>query len=301
MMIDLISQKIEAEKETKTYRRLDSEHPFSLYLGYNNKGFKSLVITEESEDVTITPTRIIETCICRRPDGKLSLEFALTDNRFANMFYRFCEDVIVSSKKTPKAQAIKFIVNRWGAWRLMFQNAENGYMSDSSIIGLLGELVFIEKKMQKIYGIDRSIHSWEGPIGNHKDFIIDDTWYEVKTVSNGSKSIKISSLEQLDSARIGKLEVVKVDQTSVENVNAINLNLQVEKVKKYIYNMDTLNEYNIKLAEVGYCYDEYYSRQSFELVRIKEFTVDEGFPRIRREDVRKEIIKVQYEILLPEL
>jgi hypothetical protein len=300
-MVDHIKQILENEKESKTYRRINSSHPLSIYIGYNSKEYPSMVLTEYSADLSVASTKIIEVNTYRRTDGKLALEFALTDKLFSTMFYKFCEDVITSSNNISKDKAIIFFVNRWEAWRLMFQNANKDILSDKVIEGLLGELIFIEKSMIPKYGLHKSISAWEGPMGKPKDFIINQTWYEVKTISTAAKSIVISSLEQLDADNEGFLEVMKVERTNRENSNAVNLNIQIEKIKNVMTDINDLKEFMRKLSLVGYCIDETYSKQYFEFKTSKEFAVKDGFPRIRRKDIPKEILKLQYEISLADL
>lgn len=300
-MVDLIKQILENEKESRTYRRINSFHPLAIYIGYNNKEYQTMVLTESSPDVSVVSTKIIEVNTYRRTDGKLALEFALTDNQFSTMFYKFCEDVIISSQNIPKDKSVEFFINRWEAWQLMFQNANKDFLSDKAIEGLLGELLFIEKSMIPKYGIHRSICAWEGPLGKPKDFVIEKTWFEVKTIATTAKSIVISSLEQLESDDEGFLEILKVERTNSENHNAVNLNIQIERIKKTITNINDLSDFMRKLSKVGYCYDEYYSAQYFEFKSSKEFVVGNEFPRIRKKDIPKEILKVQYEISLADL
>lgn len=301
-MVDFIKQILENEKESKTYRRINSFHPLSIYIGYNSKGYQSMVLTENGKSLlSVNSTKIIEVNLYRRSDGKLSLEFALTDSIFSTMFYKFCEDVIISSQDITKDKAIVFFVNRWEAWRLMFQNAARDFLSDTVIEGLLGELLFIEKRMIPEYGVHKSINAWDGPMGKPKDFTIDQTWYEVKAVSTAAKSIIISSLEQLDSDNEGMLVVVKLERTNIENGNAITLNDQIDRIKNAITDITDLREFVRRLSLLGYRFDEYYSKQCFEYKSLKDFLVKDDFPRIRRKDIPKEIVKVQYEIALAQL
>lgn len=300
-MINIITEKFEQERESMTYRRINNTHPIDIYLGYNQTGKKSMVVTEVGMNILLDSTQVIETQVSKRTDGKLSVEFALLDDKFSTMFYKFCEDIIYSSAKLKKKQAIKFVANRWNAWRMMFKNDLNNILPDNVIQGLLGELLFLEKVMMPKYGVERSIKSWDGPLGNPKDFTIDETWYEVKTTTSGNSIIKISSLEQLDSDKEGQLEIVRVDSTNSENDNAINLNMQVEKIRSKIDGIEILKEYMRRLSSVHYCYEEYYNSVCFEYKTIEEYQVNDSFPRIKRSNLPNAILKVQYDINIAEL
>ena len=68
------------------------------------------------------------------------------------------------------------------------------------------------------------MESWMGPLLGHKDFEIDDTWYEVKSVNENAIQVTISSLEQLESDVNGYLVVVRLEDTSSVSGCSINLN-----------------------------------------------------------------------------
>lgn len=300
-MFDLIESKFEQERDNHTYRRIDAEHPISIYLGYNNKGYKSMVITEQGIDVNVASTKIIEATLTKRPDQKLSLEFALVDNKFSNMYYRFCDDIIVSCRNIQNIKAINFIINRWNAWRLMFHNIGNECLSDSMVMGLVGELLFIEKVMEPKYGINRSIKAWVGPLGNPKDFMIDDIWYEIKTTTHSSDRIKISSIEQLDSDKSGLLNIIRIEKTSLEDKLSVNLNRQIDLIKQKIEDTGVLYDFLYKLTNIGYCYNEDYDSKCYKYTSIEKYNVDDKFPRMHRENIPRAVSKIQYEILIPDI
>ena len=69
-------------------------------------------------------------------------------------------------------------------------------ISDEQIKGLIGELLFLTDNMIPNYGETRAIQAWSGQEMTRKDFSIDDTWVEVKTIDFGKPTVVISSLEQ---------------------------------------------------------------------------------------------------------
>lgn len=301
MMLDDIKKIFEDEKLSKAYKRINSIHPIDIYLGYNEAEEKSLVIIEQSKCRIVASTKIINTNIGKREDGKIKLEFALTDVVFDEMFFKFCEDIIISSLNEKKQRAVEHIINRWNAWRVMFQNASIDRLSDQVLQGLIGELEFIKNKMIPQYGYKKAIVAWDGPMGGHKDFVIEDTWFEVKTCSLSSDTVKISSLEQLDAEQEGNLEIIRLEKVNYECNDAISLNVLVEDVKKQILDVDILKLYYEKLSKIGYHYNTVYDSMTFIIGDKKTYVVNNKFPRIRRKDVPKQIQSIQYDLRISNL
>ena len=74
------------------------------------------------------------------------------------------------------------------------------------------------------YGVEKSVLSWIGPREAAQDFVVDDTWYEIKTIASSSEAVTISSLEQLDSNQQGELVVQYADKTSITNQSGCTVN-----------------------------------------------------------------------------
>ena len=151
------------------------------------------------------------------------------------------------------------------------------------------------------YGIEKSIIAWQGPSKNHKDFEIEDTWYEIKTIGQAALTIKISSVEQLDSTVKGNLEVVVLNKTNEEFNNSISLNKIVEVLSKKINSFEAYRMFQNKLLEAGYSYDEEYENYVYKYIKRSTYLVNDDFPRVRLNDLSDEIVKVSYEILLKDI
>lgn len=300
-MLETVKKIFEEEKLSKAYRRINSSHPINIYLGYNSIGKKSLVVIEESIIKNAISTKIIKVILGKREDGKIQLEFSLMDKLFEELFYKFCEDIVLASQNSLKERAIEDIVNRWNAWKTMFQNANNEVLSDIIIQGLIGELLFIKNYMIPKYGFEQAITSWEGPIGGHKDFVIANTWYEVKTCSFSSDTVKISSLEQLDSINVGYLKITRIEKTNETDATAVNLNMIVEEIKEKILSVDTLKLYYEKLSNLKYNYNALYDKITFKIGTEELFEVNEKFPCIRRKEIPAQVQSIQYELRISNL
>ena len=85
--------------------------------------------------------------------------------------------------------------------------------------------------MIKKYGQDIALESYIGTDLAHKDFEAQNTWYEVKSIHNGVRSVKISSIEQLDSEIDGKLVVLTFDQGTPSYEGNITLNKLISEFR----------------------------------------------------------------------
>lgn len=92
----------------------------------------------------------------------------------------------------------------------LFTKTRTSLLSENEIRGLLGELIFLKENMFKKYQMNRSIISWQGCEKAHKDFEINAEWYEVKTIRQNGDTVTISSIEQLDDEKDGKLVVIRI-------------------------------------------------------------------------------------------
>ena len=159
----------------------------------------------------------------------------------------------------------------------------------------------LDSELMPRYGSEKSALSWTGPKAAHQDFILEDTWYEVKTISSGKDEVKISSVEQLDCQNDGKLIVVYADNTSRTNENAINLNLIYMKLLSRLMNDDVKTEFCDMLLKYGYYPRPEYEDIDyiFEIKGVRRYIVTTSFPCFRRKNIPADITKVDYCISLP--
>lgn len=297
----MVKDKFENEKKTRTFRRIDGEHQLDIFLGYNEEGKPTMIAIVGGKEVTIESSRSIEVKLFKRDDLRLSISFSLLDISMEAIFYKFCEDIIESSRNINKLNALNYIVGRWNSWRLMFKKNVNELLNENQISGLLGELIFLKEYMIPKYGESVAIKSWMGPEKSHKDFEVEDTWYEVKTIRNGVLTIKISSVEQLDSENLGYLNVVILEKTNDKCRESVSLNSYINRLQQMLGEFENELIFRNKLGQAGYCYDEEYDRYNYRFIENKRYTVNENFPRIKKENLSNAIVKASYDILINEI
>jgi hypothetical protein len=223
------------------------------------------------------------------------------EKRYSTVFYRLCEDLIANAEKISIERVISHSIRRWNIWRALFNNKHNKLMGSELIKGLIGELLFLKNFMFDEYGTSESIEAWTGPLGNPKDYLINDTWYEVKTVNESKQSIRISSLEQLDSELLGYLVVIKLESTSNQVNNHINLNSLIGYIAGFIEDAEDLEKFIRKLNNLGYQFDIEYNEYCYVYKRTVFYKVDLEFPVIKRKSLSNSIIRVSYELALVDI
>ena len=176
-----------------TYQRVNSTHLLDLYVGIDDTARWTLLLISEYPPLKVASSRMILVKSGRRPDKKWSLSFSLVDDSYKDMFVLFCEDIVVSSACIKnKEKATRFVGKRYKEWREMLANARGNLLSPAEIKGLLGEMYFLKEYLCVQYGTKKAALSWTGPKSMPQDYIIDDTWYEVKTVVNSAHTATLA-------------------------------------------------------------------------------------------------------------
>lgn len=285
-----------------SYQRVDDAHPLDLYVGVDEMSRWTLLLVCDVRPKQLTSSKMIQAKLGQRNDGRWAVSLSLVKDEYRDMFILFCGDIIESSRTIRnKDKAAKFVVSRYKEWKEMLAKTRNGLLTPEEIKGLLGEMYILDSELMSRYGSDKSVLSWTGPKAAHQDFVLDDTWYEIKTISSGKDEVKISSVEQLDCQNDGKLIVVFADKTSRTNANAINLNLVYRKLLSRLMDDDVKAEFCDMLLKYGYYPRPEYEDvdYTFEVKDVRHYMVTESFPCFRRKDIPADITKVDYIISLP--
>lgn len=293
-----IQKKFENGERNHTYQRIDANYSVNIFLGYNEDGLMSMVITENGSEAMVKSSKIINVRLKRREDKKIALSFDLLDNAYKSMFLIFCKDIIITCEKAGSDMAISNALIRWKYWKEMFGRKKHTILDKNEIKGLIGELIELKEHFMKKYDETVAINSWMGPLLGHKDFEINDTWYEVKSVNENATQVIISSFEQLEADNDGHLVIVRLEETGSVVDNSINLNKIVSKIIDCIEDPDNLEIFRTKLDNVGYVADSEYDSYNFLHKSTQRYYVVDKFPRLRRSEVDPSIGNAKYTILL---
>ncbi len=277
-------------------KKVDSNNKLKIFYGLSNEGKKRLAFLSNKKIDNIESTKMIKVSLYS-DNNMYWLSFDLEDSKFDNIFYTFCSDMVNSlSNMESEDMELSYIKNRFNNWKKMFQNISIKELSEEKEQGIFGELFFMYKYMIPKYGTDNSILSWSGPLKFNKDFSIENDWYEIKTSSVNSASVKITSLSQLQSKNVGYLSVVSVEKMSIEfNGELSSTSELIKMIMPQIKSIRIQDNFLNKLIEYGLGPDNNFGTRKFDAKNIKLYRVDDNFPRLTKDNIKyPEIENVSY-------
>lgn len=288
------------EFPSRHFIRFGENRHLSLYIGRDDDARYSLDFRGRYKPVRISSSDVIAVEQYRNEDF-LTLRFSLENNDLLEYFCTFCQDLLDSVRVTNEDEtAYHTLRSRYYSWRQLFR-PNNARMSETEIMGLIGELLFMRDYMIPQRGIDISLESWMGPEKTHKDFSAQQDWFEVKTISFGKESVRISSIEQLDSDIDGYLVVYELEKMS-PSFDGIRINQLVNNIISLLTNVAQRETFMAKLQLFGFDFSNENDNFVFVLKNKHMYKIEtETFPRIHRKMLPDSITHVQYELLLTKI
>lgn len=277
------------------FSRIDTDHPLELLIGLDDRGNKSIKLRAQFNPRKLTGTEGLDVKQFKN-DSYSTIAFSLINDEMSSLFYLFCEDIIESTRKIEDISAgYQFITMRFLSWKKMFGGKKQKLLTEPEIMGLIGELLLLSTKLFDKYGKEKALQGWSGQELTHKDFSYENTWYESKAILKSSTSVRISSIEQLESNSDGELVVTRLEKMS-PSFNGVSLNSLVRE----IYNMFDVEQDRdsfIKKVQIqGFSFNDYYDQFVYAVCEQKFYLVNSSFPKIQREQLADAIIRAQYDI-----
>lgn len=278
--------------------RLTDNDALNLYIGKDDNGCYSFEFLGH-----FTPARLVGSEVISVSQTKnkqlISIRFSLENQDLLEYFCTFCEDLVNSTLDiTDDNIAYKSLSQRYLSWKKLFR-PNQARLNENEVMGLIGELLYLKDHMFVQYGFDPAIEAWTGPEFTHKDFSLENEWHEIKTISSGKGTIKIASLEQLDSDFEGTLAVYELEKMS-SSFHGIKLNEIVNSIIQLL-NIHQREVFLNKLSGFGYDFSPEYNNYVYSLTSFVKYVVNDGFPRLKREHIPVSISRVQYDLNKAEL
>tara|TARA_B110000238_G_C16133175_1_gene442385 strand:- start:2148 stop:3107 length:960 start_codon:yes stop_codon:yes gene_type:complete len=295
--------KLEPSEEGVFQYKLISEHSVPiLCLGF--KGIKKALILEvpanadisrykdnERENISFINLKTAK-CLC------IVLEDSYFEDLFDDLVLSiFTHTVDISSIETYLSSFHRTFMK----WSSLFAGKHNEGLTPYQLQGLIGELLYLEHQIDGTTDINEELNSWRGPYDEGHDFIKESLDIEVKTITQTSNNVKISSEFQLESAP-GKSLVLAVIRLMPNTENGISLSVIIDRLKDQIILKDgDLSIFVKALLQKGI--DSYtaqnYKNQRFIPQNLEKYTCDsERFPKIIRSNSHDAINSIKYSINL---
>lgn len=281
-------------------RRISVNSCLKVFFGITTDKYYRISFISSTRPLEIESTKQIKVTQGKESDEVYWTCFDLISEDAKEVFFVFCDSLISSIDNVfEEYEALADLKERYYAWRLLFRN--KGKMPYELYQGLFGELYFLSEYLAKQVGIDAAINAWVGPDGYSKDFSINSSWYEIKTIGTSSESVKINSLAQLDSEVNGHLVVLVVERMSDQYDSGIcSVSILYHSI------LDSINDHQMretfinKTLKYGYSdEDESLNNQKFEMKNISSYCVDKQFPKLTRKNIRANAIsQVSYDLTI---
>ncbi len=234
-------------------------------------------------------------------NGDKQVWISLTKKEGANsdLFLEMVTDLhglLKASSSTAPNVLMNEFISRVRAWQ-EFMRKGSGTLSPEAEIGLIGELLFLEKMFA--CGVDPSValSSWVGPYDAAQDFHLGRGAVEVKsTASSASFVAKFHSLDQLDDSVRSPLYVVGYCLEHSQNGRSL-VDLIGHIKQTLLANQEATRLFVERLLASGYLseHDANYSRK-FQQVKVLCHLVDVDFPKLTAGNVPCGIFNVQYSL-----
>lgn len=278
-------------------KKITVDSSLEVFFGYSSEGKLRLSFMSKTTPPTIESTTVLHVMQGREAKDTYWTSFDLLNNDMQEAYFSFCENMIDSILRVKtESKALDLLKRRFITWKKLFQKASGKDISREKAMGVFGELTVLKDIIAPLYGINNAIQAWGGPDMLSKDFTLNDTWYEVKTISATADSIHVSSLTQLSSNNVGHLVVVRVETVSPEfNARCSAIIDIIKEILLKITDESTENLFIKKIQGIGIDVHGKEIKYRFDIKSVKTYKVEEGFPRITLDNVPyPEITDVNY-------
>jgi len=284
-------------------KRLPVNSEIKVFYGISAAGFYRLAFLSASQPPQINSTKLLKVNTGQESENVFWTCFDLVNLTAKPVFYALCEDLLSVIEKTQNEHnALLALKNRFFAWQNMLKQ-DSPLLSEEKIVGLLGELYFIQNYMIPKFGADCAIEAWSGPDGTSKDFSAENTWFEIKSVSINNNSVKINSINQLSSPTPGKLVIIRYEPMSEQfDEPESDLYPLFKRIMATLDNDAIKGKFISKLVTYGFDITGESYRKKYRISSMAFYNVENDFPRLSETDIKyPEIDRVSYSLLINSL
>lgn len=282
-------------------RRAAPEHPFDFFYAVNTDRQQMLLLQLDDSVSHKIELPLLKGLRIQWIEASHTLQLVLSNLQDVDLFALLCKDIVTFTSGARSAnECLELLCARLIKWQRLLSKGGSRLLDAQVIRGLFAELTFMHKELLPNFGPD-SVQSWKGPSGFPQDFAADNKVFEVKSHLVGSQQVvRISSPTQLwvDTAEL-YLCVYHITEVSA---GGKSLGQLVDEIAAALVSSALAAEdFEEKLASLGYIDLPDYRQQAFAVVKEEFFMVNESFPRITPSSIRPGIQDLTYGLQLAAL
>jgi hypothetical protein len=256
-------------------------------------GGKHMLVAELDDQILIDqlPTlKGIDIDISQPKANKTLLSITLQESEHLDKFALLSLNIAQRTSHLAGKDLILHTLKILKSWSKLLSPSRSR-LSDSELIGLIGELYLLNKYVLEIIPPQLSIRAWIGPEDAKQDIVADNFSIEVKAHHAGfSNKISISSAEQLTMER-ENLFLYKADFSPSDKPEAHSLQSLKEAIlEKIQFSDDAYTEFLMHFDEKTEKASENQLITAYLLLNDSIYIVDEAFPKITQESIPNGVI-----------
>lgn len=279
--------------------RIFPDHPLDFFLDFSLDGKREVIVEAKADGLQVSSLPSFQNIDLSISEisGGIKIGMILNEEDLSQSFSVMCFDLVQRSKRGTTVQAaMQIFITALNHWADLFKKRASGGLSRTEAIGLLGELLVIERLITD-GSIDMNlvIQGWRGPDGDARDIGFNDSRIEVKTqFSTKAIALKVSSLDQLDDngdrvhVVLNRISPAEYGQSLCEIVRRLEERLRSNNAAH--------SEFERKLELASFDQESIYANDRFGLDEAFVYVVNETFPRLTHHNVPQGISAASYEI-----
>lgn len=287
-------------------RRVHAKAPCEIFAGLHQPdGAPGLVIEVGVSAVSSTIRmpksvgfHVEATLLGHSHTGRVRIVLSLAHAAYATVFAVLCLDTAEhAAAQADERSAVSGFVGRLHVWQAFMAKHGPDGLSETAMIGLMGELEVLTNHLAPLLGLERALGTWSGPRGEPNDFSLAGGYLEVKaTARQAPGSLSISNADQLDIER-GRILLAHLrfraspdGETLTGMVEAVRSRLAEEAPA-------VIPQFTALLLAAGYV-DAHRENYVLRLVPdgLQLFEVTTDFPHIAPSELRAGILDCTYAI-----
>jgi Putative PD-(D/E)XK family member, (DUF4420) len=296
-----MTRKIDGPWHGLSAKRADPTHLFDFYYAVNSEGNLLLVLqfTESVDGQRDLPR--LKGVRVQWIGQTNSLQLVLAKGHDDELFALLCRDLLSCTASAPdQFECFDRLCARLLKWQRLLSKGGPRLLDAHEIRGLFAELTFLQSELLPRFG-PACVESWKGPSGFPQDFGAGNKVFEIKSHLVGAQqSVRIASPAQLwvDGSDL----FLCVYHLAVVASGGKSLGTLVDEIANALtVHATAFEEFEEKLASLGYLDLPDYRSEAFAVVKWDAFEVKGDFPRIVPGGLMAGIQDVTYGIQLAAL